>query len=387
MDQPTLCIIHEAISNDSAIAKVAMRDVRIALDGGWRVSVVAKRLDPSLVDRVEWLKLFVPRRLFFVQWTTAAMFIRRALKGRRFDLIHAHQPQVANISDVFQCHFLTRVAWERRCLEQRPGLRPALVRLQQRGVLVAEDRCYRGWNPATRMIFESPLMQAEFQRLYGAPPRQRLLPPSFGPVDFVTPEQRSEARRRFLGRDWDGPVVGYLGGVQERKGYRRLITALAAVPNAYLLMGGQYTNGFQAPELQGRLKAVGLVSDTAGFYAACDVLAVPSLFEPLGLVAFEAAARGVPVVATEEVGALPLLAGYGLAWTWRADEPLAPLLRQAAAGADQVRRGALRMERDLSAEVYGRRLLELYQEVLRDKQVAEGRTPAEPCHGIGSQGN
>ena len=78
-----------------------------------------------------------------------------------------------------------------------------------------------------------------------------------------------------------------------------------------LLMGGQYTDGFVAPELAGRFRAVGVVTDTDSFYAACDVLVVPSYFEPLGLVAFEAAARGLPVIATAEVAALPHLLNCG----------------------------------------------------------------------------
>ena len=38
----TLCMIHEAIGNQNAIAKVAMAGVKIALEAGWKVTVVAK---------------------------------------------------------------------------------------------------------------------------------------------------------------------------------------------------------------------------------------------------------------------------------------------------------------------------------------------------------
>src|SRR5277367_2426579 len=142
MSKPKLCIIHEAISQDSAIARIALLDARRALAAGWDVSVVAKILDPSLRDRVNWLKLTVPPRGFILKWLSARHFIRSALGNRSFDVIHAHQPQVADLSDVYQCHFLTRAAYERNCLESRPGLRPKFVRLQQQGVLHAEDRCY-----------------------------------------------------------------------------------------------------------------------------------------------------------------------------------------------------------------------------------------------------
>ena len=100
MPQPTLCVIFEAIGPYSAIAKVAYKDIGFALDAGWKVTVVAKRLHESLQNRVEWLKLYVPPRLFLLQWATARLFIRAALGDRRFDVVHAHQPQAASLAGV-----------------------------------------------------------------------------------------------------------------------------------------------------------------------------------------------------------------------------------------------------------------------------------------------
>ncbi len=153
MNPPTLCMIHEAISGDSAIARVAMAQARMALQAGYRVSAVAKILDPSLRAEVEWLRLTVPRRVFLLKWLTARLFIRSALGRRTFDVVHAHQPQAASLSDVFTCHFLTRVARERKCLEDRPGFRARAVRVQQEAVVHAEDYCYRRWNERRACYF------------------------------------------------------------------------------------------------------------------------------------------------------------------------------------------------------------------------------------------
>jgi hypothetical protein len=158
-------MIHETIGYHGAIARVAMKAVRQALDVGWRVTVVAKLLDESLVGEVEWLRLHVPPRLLVLKWLTARHFIRRALRGRTFDIVHAHQPQVAALADVFQCHFLTRVAYERECLESGSGVRSGLMRLQHRGVLCAEDHYYRHWNPSTSMLYCSEMIRREFHRL------------------------------------------------------------------------------------------------------------------------------------------------------------------------------------------------------------------------------
>lgn len=91
--------------------------------------------------------------------------MKRALGKRTFDVVHTHQPQAASLSDVFQCHFLTRVAFERNCLENRKGLQAALIRLQQQGALYAEDYYLRRWNPQTTMLYNSKATRNEFHRL------------------------------------------------------------------------------------------------------------------------------------------------------------------------------------------------------------------------------
>jgi glycosyltransferase involved in cell wall biosynthesis len=281
-------------------------------------------------------------------------------------VVHAHQPQVAALSDIFQCHYLTRMAYERHSLENRPGLRPAFIRAQEQGVLYAEDHYYRRWNPHTRILYDSDLTRKDFHRLYGAPPREDVLVYAFPSFDYVTEEERREARKLYVG-DHPGPVVGYLGGVMERKGYRRLIKNLEGDNSVFLLMGGVYMDGFTAPTLAGRFRSAGGVSDVATFYAACDVFIVPSFYEPLGLVAFEAASRGIPVIATEEVGALPHLLEYGAGAAWKADQPLAPLICEMATRREACRAGTQKMRADFCEARYGERLIGYYEQVLREK--------------------
>jgi len=363
---PTLCMIFESIGTHSAIAKIAMTDVQIALESGFNVTVVAKHLDESLRGRVNWLRLAVPRRVFLLKWLTARTMIKRALGGRTFDIIHAHQPQAASLSDVFQCHYLTRAAYELNCLEGRPGLRPALIRWQEHAVLRAEDHFYKNWNPSTQMLFVSPLVRDQFARLYGLPPKSDVLVNPFPPLQFPTDTQRQAARARLVGNH-AGPVVGYLGGLQERKGYHRLIDALKSENDIFLLFAGSYSENFTVPDMTGRFRSLGLVSDTAEFYAACDVLVVPSLYEPLGMVAFESVAHGTPVIATPAVGALPHLLDSRAGAAWNPTEPLAPIVRSVSSSKEEYRAGALRMSNSIGTNSYKTRLLNVYEQVLRSK--------------------
>lgn len=369
MSKPTLCHIFEAVGDFSAIGNAAAWGVRQALEAGYQVTVVARRLDESLRDQVEWLPMGGLNRLFFFQYGTARWFVRRALGGRKFDIVHAHQPQICSLSNVFQCHFLTRVTYERRAFENRREFRQLAVRLQQQGVLYLEDYFYGNLNPQTRMAFDSGMLRSEFARLYGQPKHSCDLVLPAPPVHFASDDERRAAKAKLLGDSHGGRlVVGFLGGIVEHKGWRRLWRELEGHDDLFLLAGGQGTAEFRWPALGNRYKGLGLVRDPATFYAACDVVVVPSLFEPLGMVTFDVPARGIPVVATKEVGALPHVLEFKAGTEWKTDEPLAPLLRSVAGRREQFHAGARLMAESLSAPRQGERLLQIYEDVLREKR-------------------
>jgi glycosyltransferase involved in cell wall biosynthesis len=136
----------------------------------------------------------------------------------------------------------------------------------------------------------------------------------------VTADERRQTRHDLVG-DFDGVVVGYLGGVDDRKGWRELADGIGGTANAFLLFGGTGSQTFRDPRLTGRCRTVGYVEDLTSFLAACDVLAVPSRFDPDPLVVTEAAARGVPSITTPMVGTQEevLKHGAGVSWDGRAD--------------------------------------------------------------------
>ena len=113
-------------------------------------------------------------------------------------------------------------------------------------------------------------------------------------------------------------VVGVVGDVIPRKGQQYLFEAIeqivAAVPNFKLIMVGRLTkisrtsNAYEACKAdqpcENRVKWLGLRNNVQDFMAAFDLTVVPSIEEPLGLVALESLATGTPVVASN-VGGLP----------------------------------------------------------------------------------
>jgi D-inositol-3-phosphate glycosyltransferase len=165
---------------------------------------------------------------------------------------------------------------------------------------------------------------AQLVRLYDADPsRIELVPPGVEHA-FFSPGPRTGARSALgLG---DHPVLLFVGRIQPLKGVDVAVAALAALddPDAVLVVvgGASGVDGPAEVERVHKLCADLGVADRVRFvepqphhllstyYRAADVVLVPSRSESFGLVALEAAACGVPVVASA-VGGLRTLVDHG----------------------------------------------------------------------------
>lgn len=132
-----------------------------------------------------------------------------------------------------------------------------------------------------------------------------------------TPERDTAARglRHKLGIPHDAPVIGFVGRVVQDKGIRELCGAYARLkeyfPDLQLLLVGGFEDGDPIdPKTRKRLEddadvhCVGMVPDAAPYYFVMDILALPSYREGLPNVPLEAAAAGIPTVATTATGAV-----------------------------------------------------------------------------------
>ena len=119
--------------------------------------------------------------------------------------------------------------------------------------------------------------------------------------------------RAALGLPSSGRVVGYVGQLSARKGLDTLLKAFSSVskktPDAHLLIIGDGPEKNALLQLAASLKIsnrvifAGRVDDAYAAMCAMDALALPSIYEGLGLVLIEAQALGVPVAATDSGGA------------------------------------------------------------------------------------
>jgi starch synthase len=153
------------------------------------------------------------------------------------------------------------------------------------------------------------------RRLYEELERLRIIP-----EDYVTGNMLWNNRFRIgIKDDWtyarvdDGPLVLFAGRMVYQKGVDLLIRAfretLNVIPNAKLIILGLPSGDYgllqdvinKASEMGGNIRIIvstSLPNDIYKlFFYAASVFAIPSRWEPFGLVSVEAMALGVPVVA------------------------------------------------------------------------------------------
>lgn len=145
--------------------------------------------------------------------------------------------------------------------------------------------------------------------------RVAVIPP-FVEVPRPDPERVRELRARWAPDG--GPLIGFAGRFVEEKRPDLLLRSLEAVlrsfPNARIVFAGQHEIPYESywprhrdlvERYRDHLIFLGIVPSAeqmADFYAACDVLALPSDTECFALVQVEAMLCGTPVVMTDTPG-------------------------------------------------------------------------------------
>ncbi|HEY7509878.1 MAG TPA: glycosyltransferase family 4 protein [Vicinamibacteria bacterium] len=193
--------------------------------------------------------------------------------------------------------------WPRRAVREATALRNTLLR------------------DADAFVAMSRAIQREMAEA-GVPPEKILYNPHgvdterFRPA---TPEERAALRRR-LGWPDDALVVIYTGRLLRGKGLEALLDAFAAAaaeePRARLVLVGSGEGQAlsiedalreRASPLGERVTFTGRLDDVSEPLRAADVFAFPSVFEALGISLLEAAACGLPSVASRTGGIVDVL--------------------------------------------------------------------------------
>jgi D-inositol-3-phosphate glycosyltransferase len=232
------------------------------------------------------------------------------------------------------------------------------------------------------VVASTPLEAEDLMSHYGADPARLCTSPPGVDHQVFAPGDRSEARRRLgIG---EGPLVLFVGRIQPLKGVDVALAAFARVleshPGARLLVVG----GPSGPAGRSEVHRLHAFVDDAGIgeavrfldpvphadlvdlYRAADLLTLPSRSESFGLVAAEAQACGLPVVAAD-VGGIPHVVSDGesglLVEGWDPEDHAAAMIRILSDGplADRLSAGAVEWSERFSWEATANRFLELYE--------------------------
>ena len=233
----------------------------------------------------------------------------RAAESGSYDVIHAHDWLVAHTAMTLREHLEVPLVSTIHATEagRHQGWLPEEMNRTIHGVeqwLSAESG---------RVIVCSGYMRDEVTALFGVPAaRVDVVPNGVEPHHWRAPAAAvASARARFAG---DGPLVTFAGRLVYEKGVQHLLAGLPRLRElhpglrAVIVGDGPYREALAAEvDRLGLGAAVSMPgflggADLPAVMAASDCFAVPSIYEPFGMVALEGAAAGAPLAVARTGG-------------------------------------------------------------------------------------
>jgi glycosyltransferase involved in cell wall biosynthesis len=149
---------------------------------------------------------------------------------------------------------------------------------------------------------------------FGVPERKIDVIPNGVPLDGFTPvgpSERSAARRQF-GLPDDRPIVLSIGALVPEKGVDLAVRAMAAIPDAHLLVAGDGPERVRLSALASEVGCaatfLGSLTDPRPAYAAADLVTLPSRGgDSMPAVLIEAGLLAIPAVATPVEGIVDIV--------------------------------------------------------------------------------
>ena len=250
---------------------------------------------------------------------------RRICFAQRFDIVHAVTPCLA--ANVYQPRGGTYVETINRSLAMvTPVLWRALKRLgrrfniRQRFLYRLEQLLLRKYADRVTVAAVSQYVGRQVTGGFGFPAARTRLIFNGVEIEPLTPEETEQHRtdlREQLGVNADAPLILFVAHNFKLKGLAELLRACAApepdTSSGWILaVAGRdrpdrYERLARELGLDPRVRFVGTETPIRHWYAAADVLAHPTWYDPCSRVVLEALSLGLPVVTTRCNGAAEIM--------------------------------------------------------------------------------
>jgi glycosyltransferase involved in cell wall biosynthesis len=249
-------------------------------------------------------------KVHFVRWSASfPMRFRRLLREGDYDIVHSHVHHSSGL--------ILRLA-------ARAGVLGRIAHYRSTGTVYSYDLKFQSLRRAYHSLMKrwveryatdilavsEAAMQTNWGPHWRQDPRCQVIYSGVRSRPAAWESVRAQARQE-LGIGDEERVCIHIGNATPAKNHFRLVEIFAELthrlPQSCLLLVGEIPEDFREKMRQqvlqvhgaGRLIFSGVRNDVAGMLAAADLMIFPSLFEGLPGAVLEAAANGVPVLASE----------------------------------------------------------------------------------------
>jgi len=284
---------------------------------GHNVYIFARRLEECEQKGFVFQKVPSSSLPFGLKYLSFAANVAKLLRKDKFDIIHSFTK--IYWKDIYR----TGGGTHRGYLESRSSIKSPLERTFERfnpkhlAILHLEKKCLQKGN-YRKIVCISKRSQEEVMKYYNVPENDTCLIYNGVDIENFNPRNRIKFReevRNNLGIKKDEVVILFVGNNFALKGLKFAIESLGLLPAAWrfrLLVLGRgnprfYKSLAHQLRLEERILFLGHLKNIEKYYAAGDVLLLPSFYDVFPNTCLEAMASGVPVVTTKITGVAEII--------------------------------------------------------------------------------
>jgi glycosyltransferase involved in cell wall biosynthesis len=286
------------------------------LDAGRRVTLLARSCTIARSDNVQlrgalrFVRVRGPARPFVIAFPiffVGATWLLRQNRGRIVHTTGALVGSRADLSTIHYCHAGAARRYRGARVKRDTALYRANATVAAWMARSAERWCYRPCQTRHLCAVSSGLAQ-ELRECFPRVADSITVIANGVDIEVYRPDAAARAdTRRTLGIGSYTPVALFAGGDWDRKGLHHVVAAVARRSCWHLIVAGDGDHEALMADAASagcahRIHHLGRVQDMAPVYAACDAFVLPTAYESFSLVSYEAAASGLPLLATRVSG-------------------------------------------------------------------------------------